>query len=187
MYRLEVEIELSRSARGRNPGTPLYQQIAAEIRKRVDAAELAPGTRLPAIRELATQLAVNRNTVSLAYEALAAAGVVESAVGRGTFVSRPHGDPVDEAVEPTLSPLAQRLMRFDRSRPRFGSGNDAIPMHSVVPGSELYPVEAFRKAMNRTLARGGFGGSITRAFADDTAMVVVNFLRHARLIMRIFR
>ena len=49
----------------------------------------AAGDRLPAIRHLASQLDVNRDTVALAYEALAAAGLVESAVGRGTFVRGP--------------------------------------------------------------------------------------------------
>ena len=152
-----MQIELHRSPADGAQREPLYRQIAAAIRSRVETGDLAPGARLPAIRELASQLAVNRNTVSLAYEALAAAGVVECTVGRGTFVRRSSVDDPSrgEWLVPSLSPLAQRLMRFERSRPRFGSGGDAVPMHSVVPGPELYPVDAFRKVMNRTLARGG--------------------------------
>ncbi|MGE4649391.1 MAG: PLP-dependent aminotransferase family protein [Myxococcota bacterium] len=152
-----MQIELKRGAADTNAGEPLYRQIAGAIRGRVERGELNPGERLPAIRELARELAVNRNTVSLAYETLAAAGVVESTVGRGTFVRRASSpeSSLREALEPTLSPLAERLLHFERSRPRFGSGGDAIPMHSVVPGPDLYPVEAFRKVMNRTLARGG--------------------------------
>ena len=152
-----MRIELIRNLGEGDGGEPLYRQIAGAVRRGVEAGELVPGARLPAIRALASQLAVNRNTVSLAYEALAAAGVVECTVGRGTFVRRktPNSRSQSESIEPSLSPLAQRLIRFERARPRFGSGNEAVSMHSVVPGPDLYPVEAFRKVMNRTLTSGG--------------------------------
>jgi len=72
---------------------PVYQEIASQLRVQIESGEVEAGTRLPAIRSLASVLGVNRDTVSLAYESLASAGLVESTVGRGTFVCwrRPFG------------------------------------------------------------------------------------------------
>ena len=67
-------------------GQPVYQQIAAQFRTEIEAGRLAPGDRLPTIRELARTLGVNRDTVGLAYDELARAGLIEATVGRGTFV-----------------------------------------------------------------------------------------------------
>ena len=98
---MELRIE-----RGEAPGTrsavPVYRQIAEQIRERVESGSLTPGDRLPAIRDLAAALGVNRDTVALAYEELAAQGVVESQVGRGTFVRglRPREAGPPGPVEP---------------------------------------------------------------------------------------
>jgi DNA-binding transcriptional MocR family regulator len=135
---------------------PVYRQIADQIRTEVEAARLAAGERLPPIRDLARELGVNRDTVALAYEALASAGVVESSVGRGTFVAGPAAAPDGAAAfQPAFSALTDRVMAFDRSRPRFGSASGAVPMHSLIPDPALYPFDAFRKALARALQEGG--------------------------------
>jgi GntR family transcriptional regulator/MocR family aminotransferase len=148
-----MRISLDRSA---TDGRPLYQRIAERIRGEVAAERLAPGERLPPIRELARRLGVHRDTVALAYEALAAAGVVESSVGRGTFVAevRAKGEPA-RGTEPALSRLSERLLELERARPRFGSANGAVPLHTLIPDPSLYPFDEFRRALGRTLARGG--------------------------------
>ncbi|MDJ0849776.1 MAG: PLP-dependent aminotransferase family protein [Myxococcota bacterium] len=146
-----MQISLDRDA-GRD-GIPFYRQIAEQIQARVDSRDLPAGSRLPPIRELARRLSVNRDTVALAYEELARAGVVESTVGRGTFVADAPGP--GGAFSPVLSPLAERVVQLGRSRPRFGSGQDAVPMHSLVPDPSLYPSEAFRRVLNRVLQEGG--------------------------------
>jgi DNA-binding transcriptional MocR family regulator len=149
-----VQITLERSGDG--DGRPVYRQIADQIRRRIAARDVTAGARLPTIRELARQLAVNRDTVALAYEELASEGVVESTVGRGTFVcesASSAGEMVD--FEPVVSPLTQRLVDFQRTRPRFGSDSGAVPLHAVIPDAGLYPLDAFRRAMNRVLLEGG--------------------------------
>jgi GntR family transcriptional regulator/MocR family aminotransferase len=83
-----MRISINRSA---GDGRPIYQRIAAEIRSELEASRIRPGERLPPIRELARRLGVNRDTVALAYESLAAAGLVEASVGRGTFVADAAG------------------------------------------------------------------------------------------------
>jgi GntR family transcriptional regulator len=65
---------------------PLYVQIADRIRIAVATVELVPGTVLPSVRQLASQLRVNPATVVQAYRELEEAGVVESRQGAGTFV-----------------------------------------------------------------------------------------------------
>ena len=148
-----MQISLDRGA-GRD-GTPVYRQIAEQIREQVASRDLPAGSRLPPIRELARRLRVNRDTVALAYEELARAGLVESTVGRGTFVADGGAAEPERAFSPILSPLAERVVQLGHSRPRFGSGQDAVPMHSLVPDPSLYPSEAFRRVLNRVLQEGG--------------------------------
>ena len=138
-------------------GAPVYRQIADQISAAVRAEQLPAGSRLSPIRDLARELGVNRDTVALAYEALARAGVVESVVGRGTFV-RSNGMGTDaqrEPFQPELSPITERLVDFERARPRFGSADTAVPMHALIPDPALYPADAFRRALNRVLVEGG--------------------------------
>ena len=66
---------------------PIYQQVVDFIEKRITYGELPPGSFLPSERKLATQLNVNRSTVTTAYNELRAMGIVESTTGKGTRVS----------------------------------------------------------------------------------------------------
>jgi len=65
-------------------------EIAASIRTLVDTGALAAGEGLPASRELATRLGVNRNTVVSAYRQLAVAGVAVTNRGGGTTIAQPE-------------------------------------------------------------------------------------------------
>jgi DNA-binding transcriptional MocR family regulator len=143
--------------RGAGDGRPLYQQIAEGIRGELEAGRLGAGDRLPPIRELARRLAVNRDTVALAYEALAAAGVVEASVGRGTFVARngERAEPAHAPPRPALSATTERLLALERARPRFGSANGAAPLHTLIPDPSLYPWDEFRRTLHRVLGEGG--------------------------------
>jgi DNA-binding transcriptional regulator YhcF (GntR family) len=74
----------------RGGGVPLGTQLAWRLRGLIDSGELAPGNRLPSIRELATAADVNVNTVRAVYARLEREGVVHSEHGRGTFVTAPE-------------------------------------------------------------------------------------------------
>src|SRR5579871_1483340 len=69
---------------------PLYRQLFEQIAARIRSGEMARGLRLPATRELAGQLGLNRTTISAAYELLETEGLIAGQVGRGSFVT---GDP----------------------------------------------------------------------------------------------
>jgi len=73
------------------PGSdePIYVQVAEQISKAIARGELASGDKLPAVRKLASELAINPNTVARAYSRLEQAGLVTTKTGSGTFVSDP--------------------------------------------------------------------------------------------------
>jgi GntR family transcriptional regulator len=67
-------------------GVPITRQIVDQIRTACASGTLRPGERLPSVRELAGQLAVNQNTILRVYERLTAEGLLERKHGDGTFV-----------------------------------------------------------------------------------------------------
>ncbi|MCI1260859.1 MAG: GntR family transcriptional regulator [Tetrasphaera jenkinsii] len=64
-----------------------YEQIVAQIRDAVDRGELATGTKLPTVRQLAGDLGLATNTVARAYRELESTGVVTTNRRNGTVVS----------------------------------------------------------------------------------------------------
>ena len=71
--------------------TPLYLQVAAEIRRAIAEGEAGPGERLPLAKDLAKVLGVNTNTVLRALRALRDEGLLEFRRGRGiTVVGTPE-------------------------------------------------------------------------------------------------
>jgi DNA-binding transcriptional MocR family regulator len=135
---------------------PVYLQIAGAIRAQVEDGTLASGERLPTIRSLAERLDLNRDTVAAAYEALAAEGIVDARVGRGTFVRglRARAGAAG-AVAISLSRHAERLLELERARVAYGAGRGAIPLHALKPDPEHFPLEAFRRSLLRVLRDGG--------------------------------
>jgi GntR family transcriptional regulator len=67
--------------------TPLYQQVAAEIRRALAEGEARPGERMPLAKDLATVLGVHTNTVLRALRALRDEGMLEFRRGRGITVA----------------------------------------------------------------------------------------------------
>lgn len=69
-------------------GVPISRQIADQIRSLCASKSLRPGDRLPSVRVLARQLAVNQNTILRVYERLAIEGLLERRHGDGTYVAQ---------------------------------------------------------------------------------------------------
>lgn len=72
-------------------GEPIYQQIYNEVVKEISLGLLMPQEKLATVRELATTLGINPNTVSKAYQMLEQNGYIYSAVGKGSFVADSSG------------------------------------------------------------------------------------------------
>ncbi len=71
---------------------PIYTQICDGFRDQILSGVLQQGDRLPSVRELATQLTINPNTIQRAYRELELQGWVVSVPGKGSFVSGVPGD-----------------------------------------------------------------------------------------------
>lgn len=66
---------------------PIYEQIKLELQRLILTGAMPPGSKLPSVRELATELAINPNTIQRAYRELEDAGYTVSVTGRGSFVA----------------------------------------------------------------------------------------------------
>ena len=66
---------------------PIYTQIIDGYREQIATGVLMPGEKLPSVRELASNLAINPNTIQRAYRALEADGWIVTVPGKGCFVS----------------------------------------------------------------------------------------------------
>src|ERR1700675_2241732 len=71
----------------RASGEPLSGQLAAALERRIASGFLPSGSHLPATRDLAAALNINRGTVQAAYRILQEAGLARGRVGSGTIVS----------------------------------------------------------------------------------------------------
>ncbi|MBQ1678734.1 MAG: GntR family transcriptional regulator [Oscillospiraceae bacterium] len=73
---------------------PIYEQLEEKLRRLILSGAIAEGERLPSVRELAGQLAINPNTIQRAYRELEQAGFIYSVPGKGSFAGKLSG--VDE-------------------------------------------------------------------------------------------
>ena len=74
---------------------PIYEQLEEKLRRLILSGAIAEGERLPSVRELASQLAINPNTIQRAYRELEQAGFIYSVPGKGSFAGKLSG--VDES------------------------------------------------------------------------------------------
>lgn len=97
---------------------PLYQQVKDSLRRMMLTGLLEPDEKLPSVRSLATQLAINPNTIQRAYAELEAEGGIYSVAGRGSFVSAGDGEHLRRIAELTgrLVPLLEELKSLGYTR-----------------------------------------------------------------------
>ena len=70
---------------------PIYEQIMDNLRRLIISGGVAPGDRLPSVREMAAQLAINPNTIQRAYRELENEGYLVTLPGKGAFVAENPG------------------------------------------------------------------------------------------------
>lgn len=69
-------------------GRPIYEQVRDGLRQLLVTGAIQPGEKLPSVRQLAAQLAINPNTIQRAYEVLEQEGYVYSVPGKGSFAAQ---------------------------------------------------------------------------------------------------
>lgn len=126
------------------PARGLTDWLVDELRGAIADGRLTPGTRFPATRVLAADLAVSRGVVVEAYRRLTDEGLVSGHAGGGTYVlTRPARPP---QPEPTSAPPASRL-----PRPRLPAG-DGIDLSPGVPDLSAFPRSTWLRAERAVLA-----------------------------------
>jgi GntR family transcriptional regulator/MocR family aminotransferase len=143
----------------------LYQQIENHLRQGILSGSLAANTRLPASRQLARDLGVNRITVENAYAELETDGLIFTKLGSGTYVLPP--DPLltftkDGSAAPW--PLWQESIEFQanasKGRPpeefkKAVRHPNPISFASGIGDAHLFPAEDFRKVLQAVMRRDG--------------------------------
>jgi GntR family transcriptional regulator len=124
---------------------PLYLQIARQIEQAVIRGDLKLGDQLPTVRELATELRINFNTVSRAYRVLDEARIISTQRGRGTYIWE---QPSEEAMKMIQMKSLEELARSFRNEiTRLGySLDDAIEALKTVQSSDA---EAISEGSNQ--------------------------------------
>jgi 2-aminoadipate transaminase len=143
---------------------PLYVQLRDQLRALVHSGELRSGDRIPASRELASQLGVHRTTVANAYAELESEGLIQGHVGRGTYIC---GAPVRQFTPPPRSNgngnggmrweslFADERAEEGLSRLMPDVPADEIAFVTARPSDEFFPVEEFRACCNAVLRNEG--------------------------------
>src|SRR5204862_7514689 len=130
------------------------EQLSARISERIRQRLLAPGTRLPSVRECARRHGVSAYTVVAAYDQLQAQGLVEARRQRGFFVREPAPEPARPAAKAPPAPLpisATTLMR----------GMFQPPGAHPMPGLGTLPIEWLDLPMlSSALRRVSSGGQL---------------------------
>lgn len=109
---------------------PIYEQIKDGLRKLVISGSMSANEKLPSVRELASSLAINPNTIQKAYRDLEGEGYIYTVAGKGTFVAEQQEildarqqemlEKFDEVVEELLflsvdeAELTERMTRLVR-------------------------------------------------------------------------
>jgi len=102
---------------------PISRQITGQIAMLCASGKLQAGERLPSVRELARELAVNQNTILRVYERLVSDGLLEMRHGQGTFVAK---DAPASSLAVHRKRLIEELRQLARQGISLGLSSDAI-------------------------------------------------------------
>lgn len=143
-----------------NAALPVYRQIADGVLAALEDGRLERGARLPATRDLARELGVNRQTVVAAYEYLATEGRVVSHTGKGTFlIDRAAVSMAPGEHDPWLATFSRAvegaavggLLSVYRNAHAVAD----ISFAGSYPAREWMPVESFSQVIQELLAEQG--------------------------------
>lgn len=99
-------------------GVPIYVQLVEQVQQLVISQKLKPGDQLPTVRQLASELRVNFNTVARAYRILDEEGLISTQQGRGTYILDQPARGLDERLKSET--LEVQVARFLSEMARQG-------------------------------------------------------------------
>jgi len=140
----------------------IYEQVRRQIEELIRDGLLAPGTKIPSVRQLARNLGVSKNTISIAYDELAANNLIETRHGSGTYISEQldvatgvNLDRQELAVEVDEFPPMRWEPYFFRSEffglPLSRSGGEMIRFTQASPDPTMFPLERIKQVASNML------------------------------------
>lgn len=99
---------------------PVYQQLMDQVKRDIALGRLIKDEKLPTVRELAKQLAINPNTIAKAYRQLEQEGIIVTRPGSGAFVANLDSNLSKAVKEKLISEELERItvdayhMQIDR-------------------------------------------------------------------------
>lgn len=106
--------------------TPIFEQIIASVKDLVIKGILQPDENLPSVRALASELAINPNTIQKAYTELERQGVIYSLAGRGNFVASDISAIADAHKKELLKQLESSVLAAKQAGLGDGDILDAV-------------------------------------------------------------
>ncbi len=94
--------------------TPIYEQIVSEIERYVALGILKSKDQIPSIREMASNLGINPNTVKKAYSILENKGVITSLSTKGTFISNNIDNVKDSKIEEGIKEIKNIISSLEK-------------------------------------------------------------------------
>lgn len=88
---------------------PIYEQLVEQLRRQLILGVVKAGEPLPSVRQLATELGINPNTIQKAYRRMEAEGMIISIPGRGSFVSEDLAQMLSKEREDQLEKTRQMI------------------------------------------------------------------------------
>lgn len=88
---------------------PLYEQLVEQLRRQIILGGMEAGAAMPSVRQLATELGINPNTIQKAYRRMEEEGMILSIPGKGSFVSDDLAEMLTKQREDQRSKAKQML------------------------------------------------------------------------------
>ncbi|MEM7566481.1 MAG: GntR family transcriptional regulator [Pseudomonadota bacterium] len=135
-------------------GRPRYQVLAETLSERIEAGDFAPGSALPAERQLAEEFGVSRVTVRSAIKQLAEGGWVDQRHGSGTYVTARVSQPLSTLTS-FSEDVAARGLSAEQQLVASGSGRaspEEVIALGLAPGAPVTRITRLRSADGQPLA-----------------------------------
>ena len=94
--------------------TSIYEQIINEFEKYVALGILKPSEQIPSIRELASDLGINPNTVRKAYQELESKGVIHTISTKGTFISNNTNTIIENKINKEIEEIKDKIKELEK-------------------------------------------------------------------------
>jgi len=90
---------------------PIYLQVVEQVRQRMADGSLKKGDQLPTVRQLATELRINFNTIARAYRILDEERLISTQRGRGTYIwEEPSAEMLENLHQRSLEEIARQYL-----------------------------------------------------------------------------